>query len=83
MVTYKLIGSVRGSCGHTHRTLKAAAKCLVADQRYCEIRGGYSDRSLAVFVDGKIAAASYDSYEPDDPLNWVYGEYEAFQSFVE
>jgi hypothetical protein len=42
--TYTTIGSVRGSCGHAHRTLSAAQACADADQRACRRRFGYSDR---------------------------------------
>lgn len=35
---------VRGTCGHSHRTLVAAKRCLAKDQAGCESQGGYSDR---------------------------------------
>lgn len=44
-------GSVRGSCGHKHRSARGAFKCLHADQRGCEKAGGYSDRG-AYYIDG-------------------------------
>jgi len=41
---YKCVGSVRGSCGHSHQTIAAADKCIASDQRDCARAGGYSDR---------------------------------------
>jgi hypothetical protein len=48
-VTYTTIGSVRGSCGHAHRTLTAAQACADADQRAVRRGHGasaYSDRTV-------------------------------------
>lgn len=52
MVTYTTRGSVRGGCGHKHRTIKAAARCANEDQAECQKQGGYSDRELRR-TDGK------------------------------
>ena len=38
------IGSVRGACGHKHRTLGAACDCARRDNAACKRTGGYSDR---------------------------------------
>jgi hypothetical protein len=38
---YVTEGSVRGSCGHKHRTLDGAIRCL-----HREGQGGYTDRSI-------------------------------------
>ena len=46
MTTYTTIGSVRGCCGHKHRTIKAAVDCIKRDQSGCAIQGGYSDRDV-------------------------------------
>ena len=43
---YTCRGSVRGSCGHKHRTIDAAAKCCASDQSGCRRHGGYSDRYI-------------------------------------
>lgn len=43
---YECEGSVRGSCGHQHRTVHAAEACIDRDQGGCASQGGYSDRSL-------------------------------------
>jgi len=39
-------GSVRGGCGHRHRTITGAARCLERDRSGCRSQGGYSDRSI-------------------------------------
>ena len=44
MLTYTNRGDVRGSCGHKHRTLSGALRCLEDDRRWCRRVGGYSDR---------------------------------------
>lgn len=44
--TYTTKGSVRGSCGHTHRTISGALRCLERDRSGCKSQGGYSDRSV-------------------------------------
>ncbi len=51
MNRYTCIGSVRGCCGHKHRSLKTAARCLDRDIKGCRKQGGYSDRYVR-FVDG-------------------------------
>jgi len=43
---YTTIGSVRGDCGHKHRNIWAAARCLANDQAGCASQGGYSDRRI-------------------------------------
>lgn len=48
-VTYTTIGSVRGSCGHNHRTLATAQACADRDNRAVKRGNGassYSDRSV-------------------------------------
>lgn len=39
-------GSVRGDCGHAHRTIEAAEACRSRDSRGCRSQGGYSDREI-------------------------------------
>lgn len=51
---YEARGSVRGSCGHKHRTIGAAHACAEKDRRDCAgLPGGnaYSDREVCR-VDG-------------------------------
>ena len=43
---YTTKGSVRGCCGHKHRTIGAAHSCIERDQKGCEKQGGYSDRYI-------------------------------------
>lgn len=45
---YTCKGSVRGTCGHQHRTLRGAAECLLRDEKRCSRLGGgaYSDRDV-------------------------------------
>ncbi len=55
MKTYHAIGSVRGSCGHQHRTIAAAYRCVMRDRNDCaSLPGGhsYSDRE-AKRIDGQ------------------------------
>lgn len=46
---------VRGNCGHKHRTLAGALRCLHRDQRDCSGagRGCYSDRNIVAVEDGE------------------------------
>lgn len=44
--TYTTQGSVRGCCGHQHRTIEAAQRCAARDHAGCKSQGGYSDRSV-------------------------------------
>lgn len=46
VVGYTTQGSVRGSCGHVHRTERAAEACAARDERGCASQGGYSDRGV-------------------------------------
>ena len=58
--TYTTKGSVRGCCGHKHRTIDAAVKCLKADQSGCASQRGYSDRAI-VRTDGEeLTEAEFD-----------------------
>lgn len=59
---YTTTGSVRGGCGHSHRTIKAAAECCRKDQADCKSQGGYSDRELVVVKDGMRRKATEDEY---------------------
>ena len=45
-MTYTCSGSVRGSCGHKHRTVGAAERCRQRDADGCRSQGGYTDRSV-------------------------------------
>jgi len=46
---YEAHGSVRGSCGHSHRSIRTAHVCAADDREACRrLPGGnaYSDRSV-------------------------------------
>jgi hypothetical protein len=61
---YTTDGSVRGDCGHKHRTVEAARRCLDKDQRGCSSQGGYSDRRVvAVDTDGQTRSLTESEYE--------------------
>lgn len=47
----RCVGSVRGWCGHRHRELTAAVRCLQADQAGCKSQGGYSDREIYLYTE--------------------------------
>lgn len=47
-MTYTTVGSVRGCCGHCHRSYEAAERCLARDRRGCHRQGGYSDRRVVL-----------------------------------
>jgi len=51
---YEARGSVRGRCGHNHRTIGGAFSCAERDRKACAALGGgaYSDREVAR-VDGE------------------------------
>lgn len=40
------VGSVRGWCGHIHRTKEGASGCAERDQRSCQKVRGYSDLTV-------------------------------------
>lgn len=46
--TYHAVGSVRGPCGHHHRSIATAVACALRDSRACRSLGGgcYSDRTV-------------------------------------
>ena len=50
-------GSVRGNCGHRHRTLTGAVRCLLRDQSGARKQGGYSDREIR-YADGRRLSES-------------------------
>jgi hypothetical protein len=43
---YYCDGPVRGHCGHKHRTIEAATRCLVKDIRRCIRVAEHSDRHI-------------------------------------
>lgn len=64
---YTTDGSVRGCCGHLHRTIRAAAVCLREDMDGCVKQGGYSDRGV-VARDGRALSDDEQQFA-DDVVN--------------
>lgn len=64
---YTTTGSVRGCCGHKHRSIATAKRCIDKDQAGCATQGGYSDRHV-VRHDG-----SELSEDEQDELFYLYG----------
>lgn len=52
MGPYTTEGSVRGCCGHKHKSIRTAYACFVRDYEGCRSQGGYSDRNV-VQCDGE------------------------------
>jgi len=57
---YTNIGPIRGSCGHAHKSMNTAVKCLHRDQHGCKKQGGYSDRRIYVATVGDWAILTDD-----------------------
>jgi hypothetical protein len=60
---YTTRGSVRGCCGHTHRTIHGAQQCVNRDQAGCERQGGYSDRHVVRLDGEELTQAESDELE--------------------
>ena len=69
VTSYTTVGSVRGGCGHQHRTIQRAVECIALDHAGCKSQGGYSDRQVR-YGDGTplddtdsetVAAIEYDA----------------------
>ena len=43
---YHTVGSACGDCGHKHRSIGAAVRCMERDEKACSRQGGYSDREV-------------------------------------
>jgi len=66
MTTYTTRGNVRGCCGHKHRSLETAVRCLRDDQSGCRSQGGYSDRDIER-TDGKDLT-EFEFFAQDDMM---------------
>lgn len=60
-------GPVRGGCGHTHLSIKAARECQLRDERRCNKlgSGAYSDRRVIAVEEGEerpLTEAENDIY---------------------
>jgi hypothetical protein len=61
---YTTRGSVRGGCGHKHRSIDTAAKCVKRDMGGCQSQGGYSDRSVVKIENGdRVELSESEFYE--------------------
>jgi hypothetical protein len=62
-MTYTTKGSVRGNCGHKHRSIVTAHKCLLADHVGCKRQGGYSDRYVCRTDDSEFSELEQQELE--------------------
>ncbi len=69
-VRYTTVGSVRGTCGHNHLTVEAAARCGAKDDRGCAVAGGYSDREVVKLVDGEREEMTEEEYQAVSDVRW-------------
>ena len=46
MPVFTTYGAVRLGCGHRHKSVAAAERCLTRDRDGCASQRGYSDRSI-------------------------------------
>jgi hypothetical protein len=58
--TYTTRGDIRGCCGHNHRTMSSAVRCLISDQAGCRLQRGYSDRFVRIIEDGEERGLTQD-----------------------
>ena len=56
---YTTWGSVRGCCGHAHKTAEAAEECINQDAHGCMLAGGYSDREVRA-IESRKDLEDYD-----------------------
>ncbi len=65
---YTTWGSVRGCCGHAHKTVEAAEACIDKDHRDCASQGGYSDREVRS-IESRKELENYDVTQgPGTPI---------------
>lgn len=67
MKTYYITkGRVRGCCGHKHKSIAAAARCVKSDNSGCKSQGGYSDRTIRAIENGEerlLTPEEHDEWE--------------------
>ncbi len=68
MRTYATEGSVCWSCGHQHRTIRGAQRCLDRHGRGCSSQGGYSDRYVVAYEGGERVDMTADERDILDAL---------------
>ena len=69
--TYTTFGSVRGGCGHRHKTLESARRCLDKDQSGCGSQGGYSDREVVLVGDDDYLYRDMGQFAAEDGDHWI------------
>lgn len=57
---YTTTGSVRGCCGHKHRSIVTAKRCIDNDQAGCATQGGYSDRHVVRYDGSELSEDEQD-----------------------
>lgn len=62
---YTTEGAIRGTCGHRHKTLKAAWACITRDARDCRKARGHTDR-VVLHADGTDLEA--------DEVAWIMNQ---------
>jgi len=63
-IKYVTWGPVRRYCGHKHRTIEMAEKCLFQDKNWCKRQGGYSDRNIyRLDCDGRRLELTQNEYD--------------------
>ena len=67
---YTTKGSVRLGCGHKHRSLETAVRCLRSDQIGCGRQGGYSDRRIERTDGGELSEG--EIYAIDNLFNRLW-----------
>ena len=62
---YTTDGSVRGTCGHVHKTIASAMQCLQRDRNSCGRLGGgaYSDRDIVRLDGGELTGDDIDALD--------------------
>jgi len=68
---YTTYGSVRGCCGHRHRTIRAAVLCAANDQESCHDQGGYSDREVVLVGDDGYLYRDLGHVSAEDGDHWI------------
>ncbi len=70
-VIFSTYGSVRGCCGHKHKTREGADKCLTSDQKGCKSQGGYSDRSVVLVGEDGYLYRDMGQFAAEDGDHWI------------
>ena len=67
MATYYITkGTVRGSCGHRHETIKAAYECMTKDRDLYAQSGGHSDRVIMAVDENERALDRMETVQFSD-----------------